>query len=289
MEKKTFLRQVYKLLVASLEIGEDTISAAQAGAIIKKSNLPDRNEFGFARAMNLFRALADESLVELVKTQQNADAIKIKDPQLSFDQIKPRYVYRARHLRQEVWLAFTGKKPSAYDHRTGHIEFGVNVSSDGRSVKNADVHVIHPIPAEQEAAWRTRFADEQVVAHHPGVELPKDPESFRAKLRSLNSKLLRNWNRQRTQHVNEWVEAWCEERSLDIDDLNKPSLDTLRVSHGFHQAEKVVDPGERSQKKAILKLAIDLMPDSELGDLPIPIKYVLAASETLLNSEHAKK
>ncbi len=265
MQIDGFLAQFHNLLRANARAV--TITAAEAGDILRRSALPEVQTLGYPKLRDALSEMEKLGWLQLVRTEKGALAITLaSQEQLSLPALSSE---PPKHQRPDVWTAFVNvgiEGCRLFNVVTGEVLIGL---SEEEIPESTDWIRIDPITTDVQVEWAKEFLEQHSVpegAVSPHVDV--FPRDFWRSLKAHDEDLAKEWNRERSRRVGEYISEWCSRHNVP-----KQLLGRSTVAFG-----KPALPQEPSspQREIVLR-ALALMNDDDLLDLPIRAKYLLMA------------
>lgn len=247
----------------------------------------DETAVGFASFGAFMKAAADRGLVELHKAPHGPDSQAVPpNAQPIWDRSEDpnRDQHRVRH---DLWASFVDWRPNMlrlYDRSAGTASMisrrprrpepapisEIRARYDARP---SDFVEISPAAFDTQLAWMRAFADDvgdTVIQTklHAALQAEKPAREF-AHAVTEDSEIARSWREQRVRHVVGEIRLWASRHGLKVDPFVEPTpAATERVPVDS-------DTGRVGLLRAALHRAIDVMPESELLRISLPVEYML--------------
>jgi hypothetical protein len=280
VDQQAFLSTVFDLIRRHPSItSPDGVKAAQVGNLLRRKHPDvDWTPLGYFKLGDVLSDLESQGLIRTGLDTKHALSVWLP----SSDQPRPATVAPVssaalrsppfRPLRKDLWSAFVTGTP--HDRSYLSRESGAIRLREGDPPSPAEQWAeIVPIGQETQQGWARQFLRD----HHPAatgettlaVEAPDWFRAFPAALSRENPVLLAAWNRQRSRHVQEHVEHWCETQRVPAE---------LVFDHfPPRRPDRPAPPEPRANLRETLLGAISCMATEDLLEIRIPAKYLIGA------------
>jgi hypothetical protein len=235
-------------------------------------------EYGFRSLKALLQTMEQKGVLRIGETEHGALAVQVEDKlQLQLEpapSAAKNHSMSFRPLRKQFWLTFAFEEPKGkryLNKKTVEARLGLSEAPSPPS----DWLLVEPISRDVQQTWAREFLRERDLSTNASLTdaLNQDDwyRSFSSALREESTELLSAWNRQRSNHVAEHVQHWCEEHGLNPETaFQRPfRKEQLKSTTALH----AMSWDEDSMRRVVLD-ALAGAPTDWLLDLPIPSKYV---------------